>query len=72
MQKTINVDFKKINEQISHDIESANQHTLDQNPNADLDKINQIAKIASAVCISALKAYHEELCKALLDTSEHH
>lgn len=72
MPETINIDFKKIKEQIWHDIESADQRIRNQNSNADLDEINQNAKIASAVCISALKAYHEELCKALLDTSKHH
>lgn len=66
MPNNINVDFNKISSKIQNEIELRNKLILSKNPNANIEPVNKTASIAEVICISALKAYHEELCQALL------
>ena len=70
MPDGINVDFDKISKQIQNDIERANQNYLRTHPNASIADINYTAKIAYGVSISAIRAYHQELCRALKHTTD--
>lgn len=65
MSNNISIDFEKISAKIQNEIERRNQAILSKNPKTDLKKINDTARIAEIVCITALKTYHEELCEAL-------
>lgn len=65
-----NIDFERISKEIHNEVERRNQVILSKNPNANLNSITQTASIAEIVCITALKAYHEELC-CLLSAQPH-
>lgn len=63
------IDFEKIASEIQKDIDSANQSMLKEHPKAAIGRIDESARIAKGVCISALRAYHEELCRVLQGSS---
>lgn len=65
MKNALYIDFEKINQQVQDTIESANQETTAENPNANIKNINDIADIARAVCLTMLQDYHAELCRVL-------
>lgn len=65
MNDNLNIDFDKIIAQVERDIAYANNETLENCSASQASLIKQTAKIASGVCISALRAYHEELCQQL-------
>ncbi len=70
MENKINIEFETIIATIDKDIERANQRILEKDPNAHLESITRTAGIAKAICVSALRAYHQELSRVL--SSQHH
>lgn len=65
MPDNLSVDFDKILSEVQSDIDRGNQAACAKNPNANVNDIDRTAKIAMAVCLSALRAYHNELSNAL-------
>lgn len=65
MPDNLHIDFDKISSDVQNIIDNANCSTLVENPNANINEIDRTAKIAKAVCLSALQAYHNELQSAL-------
>lgn len=63
MSYNANIDFDKISAKIQEEIERRNHAVLAKNPSANLASVNQAASIAEIICLTALKAYHEEMVK---------
>lgn len=65
MNNNLNIDFDKIIAQVESDIAYANNETFGNCSDSQASLIKRTAEIAEGVCISALRAYHEELCQQL-------
>lgn len=53
------IDFEKIEAEIDTAIDVANKSVLAEHPNANINQINETAQIAKAICLTALRSYHE-------------
>lgn len=57
------IDFEKITSDVLSKINKGNQKYLDEHPDVNTKHYEEFAKIATAICIDILKAYHTELIK---------
>lgn len=61
----LNIDFENIHNKLLKTIEKSNIENYQESSKQKLDEINDIAKISSALIVTALKIYHSELINQL-------
>ncbi len=63
MGHSADIDFEKIASDVLSKISRGNQTYLSEHPGINTKQYEESAKIATAICVDVLKAYHAELIK---------